>query len=84
VISFCNPQEDVMGVLYRLDKSGHGEIAKWGDDAESRAAGAKAFADLAAKGFSLFDVTNPLEGKKLDSFDPKAAEIIAVPRMVAG
>lgn len=73
-----------MGVLYKLDRSGHGEVAKWGDDAASREAGAKAFADLAARGFTMFDVTQPQEGRKLDAFDPHAAEIIATPRMIGG
>ena len=28
-----------MGKLYKLDRSGHGEVAAWGVDTESRAAG---------------------------------------------
>lgn len=73
-----------MGVLYKLDRSGHGEVAKWGEDAESRADGARAFSELAERGFTMFDVTNPQEGRKLDAFDPAAREIIATPRMVGG
>ncbi len=73
-----------MGVLYKLDRTGHGEVATWGEDADSRAAGQKAFADLASKHFTMFDVTNPQAGRKLDAFDPDATEVIAVPRMVAG
>ena len=72
------------GVIYRLDRSGHGEVAKWGEDAESRKAGAAVFAELAEKGFTMFDVTDPEAGTKLEAFKPEATEIIAVPRMVAG
>jgi hypothetical protein len=73
-----------MGELYKLDRTGHSKVASWGDDADSRAAGAKAFADLAQRGFTMFDVTRPQDGRKLDAFDPEAAEIIATPRMQAG
>jgi hypothetical protein len=73
-----------MGKMFKLDRSGHGEVATWGDDVESREAGTKAFASLVERGFTMFDVTNPQEGKKLDQFEPDAAEIIAVPRMQAG
>ena len=72
------------GRIYKLDRSGHGKVAAWGADAESRAAGAKAFADLAAKGFTMFDISTPEDGRKLDAFDPEAVEVIAVPRMQAG
>lgn len=73
-----------MGIMYKLDRTGHGEVANWGADAESRAAGAAAFQELADKGFTMFDITNPQDGKKLDTFDPTASEVIAVPRMQAG
>lgn len=73
-----------MGTIYKLDSSGHGEVAKWGDDAESRAAGDAAFKALAKKHFTMFDVTDPQAGRMLDKFDPEAAEIIAVPQMKGG
>lgn len=73
-----------MGILYKLDRTGHGEVAKWGEDAESRDAGAKAFAALADAGFTMFDVTDPQAGRRIDAFDPEATEIIATPRMQAG
>lgn len=74
-----------MGIMYKLDKTGHGEVAKWGDDAESREAGQAAFKDLADKGFTMFDTSDPTVGKPaLKAFDPEATEIVAVPRMVAG
>lgn len=72
------------GKLYKLDSSGHGEVATWGDDAESQAAGAAAFKELADKGFAMFDVTDPHAGDVLKEFKPEATEIIAVPRLVAG
>jgi hypothetical protein len=72
------------GKIYKLDRSGHGEVATWGDDAESRAAGAAAFNDLVKKHYTLFDITNPQSGRKLDAFDPDAEEVIAVSRMQAG
>jgi hypothetical protein len=73
------------GVIYKLDRTGHGEVAKWGEDAESRAAGAAAFADLAAKGYTMFDITNPQEDAPiLKAFDPEAREVIAVPQLVGG
>lgn len=73
------------GRIYKLDSTGHGEVATWGDDAESRAAGAEAFKSLADRGFTMFDVTDPLVGKPtMKAFDPEAAEIVAVPRLQAG
>lgn len=71
-----------MGVLYKLDRSGHGEVAKWGDDQESRDAGAKAFEELKARHFTMFDKNTPRP--PLQEFDPEATEIIAVPQLVAG
>ena len=73
-----------MGKLYKLDHTGHGEVANWGDDAASRHAGTTAFNLLAERGFTMFDVTRPQDGKKIDAFDPEADEIIAVPRLQAG
>lgn len=73
-----------MGAIFKLDRTGHGEVSKWGADAESRAVGAEAFKDLVERGFTMFDITNPHEGRKLDAFDPEAEEIIATPRLVAG
>ena len=73
------------GTLYKLDKTGHGEVATWGDDAQSREAGAEAFKSLADRGFAMFDVSDKLIGKPaLRAFDPEATEIVAVPRLVAG
>lgn len=74
-----------MGKIYKLDRSGHGEVASWGDDAESRAAGEAAFKSLVDRGFALFDVSDSQIGKPaLRAFDPEATEIVAVPRLVAG
>jgi hypothetical protein len=74
-----------MGKIYKLDRSGHGEVASWDADAESRAAGAAAFDDLVNRGFTMFDTSDKLASKSpLQAFDPDATEIIAVPRMVAG
>ncbi len=74
-----------MGVIWKLDSSGHGEVVKWGEDAESRAAGAAAFQALADKGFTMFDTSNPQVGKPaMREFDPAATEVVAVPRLVAG
>jgi len=73
------------GKIYKLDSSGHGEVASWGEDAVSREAGAAAFQALADKGFTMFDVSDPLKGKPaLRTFDPEVAEIIAVPQLVGG
>ncbi len=73
-----------MGKLFKLDRSGHGEVVTWGEDAQSREAGAEAFKSLTERGFTMFDITDPENGKKLEAFAPEAAEIIAVPRLVAG
>ncbi len=73
-----------MGRIYKLDRSGHGEVAAWGDDAQSREAGEVAFKSLVERGFTMFDVSDPQKGEKLEVFKPEATEIIAVPRLVAG
>ena len=74
-----------MGKMFKLDKSGHGEVAAWGEDAESRAAGDAAFKSLRERGFTMFDVSDPLVGKPvMEMFDPEASEIVAVPQLVAG
>ncbi len=72
------------GKLYKLDSTGHGEVAAWGEDVQSREAGAAAFRDLETRGFTMFDVSDPQRGEKLRAFRPEASEIIAVPRMQAG
>ncbi len=73
------------GRLYKLDRSGHGEVAAWGEDAESRATGEAAFKSLTERGFTMFDISEPTVGKPtMKAFDPEATEIIAVPRLVAG
>lgn len=73
------------GTIYKLDRTGHGEVAKWGDDAESRAAGAKAFDELVAQHYTMFDITNPQEDAPiLKVFDPTAREVLAVPQLVGG
>lgn len=73
------------GTLFKLDASGHGQVAEWGDDTESRTAGEVAFKSLASRGFALFDVSDKLIGKPaMRAFDPEATEIIAVPQLVAG
>ncbi len=73
-----------MGTMSKLDRTGHGQVADWGADAESRTVGETAFKRLAAEGFTMFDVTDPLAGEKLEAFRPEAGEIIAVPRMKGG
>ena len=73
-----------MGVIYKLDHTGHGEVARWGADAESRAAGKAAFTRLVAQDFTMFDVGSPFAGRRLRAFDPEAREVIAVPRMIGG
>ena len=74
-----------MGKMHKLDATGHGEVAAWGEDAESRAAGDAAFKSLAERGFTMFDVSDPLVGKPaMRAFNPEATDIIAVPRLVAG
>lgn len=73
------------GTMFKLDKTGHGEVAKWGDDAESRVAGEAAFKALADKGFTMFDTSDPQVGKPaMRAFDPDATEVIAVPQLIAG
>jgi hypothetical protein len=75
--------EELMGKLYKLDDSGHGTVAEWGEDeASQRLAQGEAEA-LIAKGCTLFDISEPT-GKKIDGFDAGATEILAVPRMVGG
>ncbi len=74
-----------MGKIFKLDRTGHAPVVEWGDDAASREAGAEAFKSLIARGFTMFDTSDPLVGKPvMRAFDPEATEIIAVPRLVAG
>ncbi len=73
------------GKLFKLDSSGHGEVATWGADAESRAAGEAAFKSLTERGFAMFDISDPKICKTtMRAFDPEATEIVAVPKLVAG
>jgi hypothetical protein len=80
-------------VMNRLDHRGHGPIATWGDDEASRAEAATVFRShqlpLAegGRGCTMYDISAceaGALGKKLDSFDPEATEILVVPRLVAG
>ena len=75
-----------MGQILRLDHRGHGPVAKWeiGDKAEIKTA-AEVFDDHRAKGFAMFDISDPLDvGKQLIAFKPEATEILALPKMAGG
>jgi hypothetical protein len=75
-----------MSALYKLDHTGHGLVAEWEqDDAAAQKVAAGEFDALAAKGFTMFDISDPQVGKPpLKAFDPNATEVIAVPRMAGG
>jgi hypothetical protein len=80
-----------MHVMNRLDARGHGPIARWSEDAASQTEAGAEFAKHQALGYTMYDISErprltPGEeiGRKLDSFDAEATEILAVPRMVAG
>jgi len=74
-----------MAKLSKLDRTGHGEVATWGKDAQSRADGAKAFTALKEKGYTMFDISDPLADKPpMKVFDAEAEEVIAVPQLEGG
>jgi hypothetical protein len=74
-----------MGVLNRLDSRGHGLVAKWDPKVEADIVKAKTvFDDHQGEGYTMFDISEPAQSRRLESFDPAAKEILAVPRMVAG
>lgn len=74
-----------MAKLYALNRQGHGLMAEWEkDDAVKVKAANDQFAELAAKGFTMFSVADGGTTEKLKSFDPAAKEIIAVPQLVGG
>jgi hypothetical protein len=81
----------MLHVMNRLDHRGHGPIARWSEDAASRAEAAAEFGRHQAMDYTMYDISarpglTPGEeiGRKLDAFDAEATEILAVPRMVAG
>lgn len=74
-----------MGVMSRLDHRGHGPVASWKpEDAESVAVASRVFTHHRERHYTMFDVSNPQKGRRLDAFDVEAKEILAVPRMRAG
>ena len=79
----------MLHVMNRLDDRGHGPIARWSEDAASRAEASAEFAKHQALGYTMYDISpavTPGEeiGRKLDAFDAEATEILAVPRIVGG
>jgi hypothetical protein len=85
-----------MGKILRLDDRGHGPVAKWDpkNKAEVRAAERvfKQHTALVPNGkgelvplYTMFDVSDPNKlGTQLESLDPEATEILAVPQIVGG
>lgn len=71
------------GVMYRLDKRGHGEVARWGDDALSQAQAEQVFAAQVASGSRIADISDN-HGKLLDKFDPTVAEMLVILPRVGG
>ncbi len=71
-------------IMTRLDRRGHGEIARWSvDDKLSQAQAKKVFKEHQLKHFTMFDISHD-DGVKLTEFDPNATEILATPPMQAG
>lgn len=75
-----------MSALYKMGREGHGLVAEWtGTDAAAEKIAAGEFEKLVAAGFTMFDISDGQAGKPvMRAFDPKAGEILAVPRMVGG
>lgn len=77
-----------MGAMHELSELNHTGDTKtlWNPDNETEVEIAKhAFNEFRRKGFSLFRVdTEGGKGKLMTEFDPEAAKMIAVPRIVGG
>lgn len=71
------------GILYKLDRSGHGEQARWSDDRLSQDAARDMFNRLRDNGHAIADLTRG-DGVFIPEFDPTATELLAVPQLVAG
>jgi len=74
-----------MGTLAILDQTGDSRL-QWdkGDMSQVEAA-RKRFNEFRSKGYATFRVNNKgNQGEQIDSFDPDAERILAIPAMVGG
>jgi hypothetical protein len=63
-----------MAVIYKLAPGGHGVVV-----VEEGMTTQKVFDDLLDRGWSMYDLSNPETGKKLDTLDPASTLVVAVP-----
>lgn len=73
-----------VGRIYRLDSTGHGTVITWGESPSEIRDARKTFDTLKGQGFSFFRMEDGQKGAPITEFDPKAGEILAVPRMQGG
>jgi hypothetical protein len=76
-----------MGVLYRLDNSGDGELAKWDPKVKAEVAIAEEiFGNLVKSGERVADISDPhaWPAPLLETFDPDATELMVVPQLQGG
>lgn len=70
------------GVLYKLDRTGHGEQARWSNDRISQERARTVFNRLRDNGHAIADLSR--DGVFIREFDPTATELLAVPQLVSG
>lgn len=75
-----------MHTLYKMDSTGHGTVAEWNpEDTGAVAKGQAAFAELQSKGFTMFRMEDETKAhSRMDTFDPTATKVLAVPRLQGG
>lgn len=74
-----------MGIITKLDRTGHSTLAEWKKDDKIQIRTAEeVFSDLQKTGHALADISDPAESKFITKFDPEATEITAVPQLQAG
>lgn len=75
----------VMHELAELNRSGDTKTLWNPDNPDEVAIAEEAFDSFIAKGFSIFRVDSEGgKGTRMTKFDPRAAKMIAVPRVVGG
>lgn len=75
-----------MGSMYELSSRGHGVVVRWDPERAKEVETARATFDLyRQRGHTMFRLDDDDEqGERMETFDPTAGRIVAVPRMAGG
>ncbi len=75
-----------MGTMSAMNSEGDGMVVKWDPDKRAEVEAARATFDLyRQRHYTMFNLDDDDErGERMETFDPAAGKILAVPRLAGG